>query len=90
MSENGKKLHNVILEQRRRLNMSGVNEVIGFDDETITLDTELGMLTIKGEGLKIGSFSATSKDIDIEGEIIALVYTGENTAKAGFFRRLMK
>ena len=63
MSENGKKIHNVILEQRRRLNMSGVNEVIGFDDETITLDTELGMLTIKGEGLKIGSFSASSKPV---------------------------
>ncbi len=90
MTENGKKLHNVIMEQRRKLNMSGVSEVIGFDDETITLETDMGMMTIKGEGLKIGSFSASSTDIDIEGTIIALVYTGDSAVKGGFFRKLMK
>ena len=90
MAENGKKLHNVIMEQRRKLNMSGVSEVVGFDDETITLETDMGMMTIKGEGLKIGSFSASSTDIDIEGTIIAIVYTGDSSVKGGFFRKLMK
>ena len=89
MEEKGKKLHNVIMEQRKKLNMSGVLEVVSFEDETIVLETDMGMMTIKGEGMRIGSFSASSSDIDIEGNIIALVYTGE-AAKGGFFRRLMK
>lgn len=90
MAEKDRKLHNVIMEQRRKLNMSGIMEVIGFDDETITLESDMGMMTVKGEGLKIGSFSASSGDIDIEGTIIAIVYTGDSSVKGGFFRKLMK
>ncbi|MBO7217187.1 MAG: sporulation protein YabP [Clostridia bacterium] len=90
MSESTKQLHNVIMEGRKKLNMSGVLEVVGFDDETVTLETNMGLLTIKGERLKIGSFSASSSDIDIEGNIIAMVYTGDNSEKGGFFRKLLK
>ena len=90
MAEKDRKLHNVIMEQRRKLNMSGIMEVIGFDDETITLESDMGMMTVKGEGLKIGSFSASSGDIDIEGTIIEIVYTGDSSVKGGFFRKLMK
>ena len=41
------------LEDRKKLTLSGVLEVVNFDDEKISLNTILGNLAIKGEGLKI-------------------------------------
>ncbi len=89
MSEKVNTAHSVIIEQRENLNISGVSEVVGFDDETVLLRTSMGTLTIKGEGLHIGSFSTGSGDINIDGKIIALVY-GDDAGKGGFWRRLMK
>ena len=90
MSEIMKQIHNVIMEGRKKLNMSGVLEVIGFDDETVSLETNMGSLIIKGERLKIGSFSASTGDIDIEGNIIAMAYSSDSSQKSGFFRKLLK
>ncbi len=90
MAENNR-IHNIILEKRNRLNMSGVIEVVTFEDETIVLKTHMGNLTVKGEGLKIGSFSASSGDIDIDADMVsAIVYTDDEATKGGFFRRLMR
>ncbi len=90
MAENNR-IHNLILEKRNRLSISGVNEVLGFEDETVVLKTNMGNLTVKGEHLRIGSFSASVGDIDIEGEdITALAYSEEESLKGGFFRRIMR
>ena len=43
----------IIIENRKKLNISGVKDVLSFDDETLLLDTALGRLTVKGEGLQI-------------------------------------
>lgn len=89
MSEKTSTAHSIIIGQRENINISGVTEVVGFDDETVLLRTVMGSLTIKGEGLHIGSFSTGSGDIDIDGKIIALGYS-DDTGKGGFLRRLMK
>ena len=90
MEQNSNRLHSVIVEQRKKLNMSGVTEVVGFEDETIILKTSLGGLTIKGQGLHIGSFSTQSGEINIDGIITALVYTGEESSKGGLLRKILK
>lgn len=82
--------HNIIIEQRKKLNLSGVTDVVEFEDETVVLKTVMGSLTVKGENLHIGSFSTTSGDIDIDGKVIALVYTDNDAGKGGFLRRLKK
>ena len=46
--------HNIIIEDRKKLTLSGVKDVISFDDETLLLETALGRLTVKGAGLHIG------------------------------------
>ena len=42
-------MQNIILENREKLNVTGINDILSFDDQIIILSTELGMLTIKGE-----------------------------------------
>lgn len=44
---------NIILENRKKMTLTGVEEVISFDDEKILLNTKLGALTIKGQNLKM-------------------------------------
>ena len=48
--------HNIIIEDRKKLTLSGVKDVISFDDETLLLETALGRLTVKGAGLHIVNY----------------------------------
>ena len=42
-------IQNLVLENRQKLSISGVNDVLSFDDQVVVLETELGLLTVKGE-----------------------------------------
>lgn len=83
-------VHNVIMEKRTKLNMSGVLEVVSFDDETVVLKTDMGMLTVKGSKLNIGGFSASSSELNMTGSVYALVYTEDSDVKTSFIKRLLK
>lgn len=83
-------IHNVIMEKRAKLNMSGVTQVLTFDDETVVLETDMGMLTVKGTKLNIGGFSASSGELNMTGSVYALVYTDDKDAKTSFIKRLLK
>ena len=72
--------HNAILENRQRLQLSGVTDVDSFDEDEIRLFTQLGELTIKGKDLHINEISVESGDVSVEGDIWALVY-GEKDRK---------
>ena len=63
--------HNIIIEDRKKLTLSGVKDVISFDDETLLLETALGRLTVKGAGLHIVNFDTASGDLFAEGKIYA-------------------
>ena len=81
--------HNIIIEDRKKLTLSGVKDVISFDDETLLLETALGRLTVKGAGLHIVNFDTASGDLFAEGKIYAEVYTSEERS-GGFFSRVFR
>ncbi|MBO5449643.1 MAG: sporulation protein YabP [Ruminococcus sp.] len=66
--------HNAILENRRKLMLTGVTDVESFNEEQINLYTQLGELTIKGNQLHINEMSVDSGDLSVEGDISALIY----------------
>ena len=76
-------IQNLLLENRNRLNISGVLDVLSFDDQIVIIDTELGLLTIKGENLKINKLSIDTSDVVIEGDINSLSYSGKELGKKG-------
>ena len=90
MEENLNTVQNVIIESRKRLNISGVKDVTSFDDETILLDTVFGRMTIKGENIRIESFNTTTGDIVTNGKIHAVVYMSDAKTSGGFFSRLFR
>lgn len=85
-----KTLHNVIMENRSKLNISGIIDVESFDDQTINLLMQDGGLSVRGEQLRIGSFSVETGEIAVEGYIFALVYSEGAASKGGLFSRLFK
>lgn len=84
------KTHNLILEGRKRLNISGVEDVESFDEESVVVYTSKGLLIINGRELHIEKLSLDGGDLAIEGEIDSLRYEEETKEKGGLFTRLFK
>ena len=73
----------ISLVNRSQLRVTGVSDVLGFDSETVVAQTSLGRLTIKGRGLKVMGFTTETGDLNIDGNIAAIVYT-ESSSKGAF------
>ena len=72
---------NIVLENRQKMTLTGLLEVISFDDEKIFLNTKLGNLTIKGSDLKMNKLDVQNGDIIIMGNISYIVYSGKDIKK---------
>lgn len=68
-------LQNIYLENREKISISGVLDVYSFDDKIIIIETELGLLTLKGDNLKITKLSLDTSDFIVEGLINNLSYS---------------
>ena len=82
--------HNVILEDRKSLMITGVSDVDSFDDQTITVYTDMGEMTIRGTGLHIGKLSLETGELNITGNIFALGYSDNREKQGGFYSRMFK
>ena len=90
MADNtAEKLHDVSIVCRKKLTLSGVEDVRSYDDARIVLKTKLGGLVISGSGLKLGRLDTASGGAEIEGLVSALEYTDAGAEK-GFFRKLFR
>lgn len=78
-------IQNLVLENREKLSISGVNDVLSFDDQIVILETDLGMLTVKGDDLRINKLSIDTNEIIIEGNINNLAYSEKQDKKASNF-----
>ena len=85
-------IQNLVLENREKLSISGVLDVLSFDDQVVIVETELGLLTIKGENLRINKLSIDTSEVIVEGEIYNLAYSENDIDKksGGFFNKIFK
>ncbi len=85
-------LQNIVLENREKLSISGVLDVLSFDDQIVILETELGLLTVKGENLKINKLSIDTEEVIVEGDIVNLGYSEKDIDKkaGGFLGKIFK
>ncbi|MCX4302493.1 MAG: sporulation protein YabP [Clostridia bacterium] len=68
-------IQNLLLESREKLTVSGVSDVLSFDDQIVIIETDLGLLTIKGENLKINKLNIDTSDFILNGKINSLSYS---------------
>lgn len=74
-------IQNLILENREKLSISGVLDVLSFDDQVVIVETELGLLNVKGNNLRINKLSIDTSEVIIEGDIYSMVYSEKNAEK---------
>ena len=82
--------HNVIMEGRSRLNVSGVEDVESFDETNIIVHTTKGTLVIVGSELHIEKLSLDGGDLSVDGKIDSLRYEQSAKEKGSLFSRLFK
>lgn len=69
------KSHKILLNNRKSANFSGIMDVLSFDVAEILLETEQGMLLIKGTDLHVNRLTLEKGEVDIEGKIDSLAYS---------------
>jgi len=87
------KAHKIMTDNRRKAEISGVNDVISFDLNTILLETDYGMITIKGSNLHVNRLSVEKGEVDIDGKLDGINYSDiSNYTKKGesFISRMFK
>lgn len=69
------KPHKLILDNRKRTNLTGIEDVVEFDTTQIVLESSMGMLVIKGADLKITRLSIEKGEADIDGSVDSVIYS---------------
>jgi len=76
---NRSKVHNIILENREKLSVSGVEHVNSFNSELIILETIAGVITVKGQELDVNKLSLEDGNIIISGRVSSMVYSDRDS-----------
>ena len=84
--------HRITLEDRERITMTGIIDVLSFDEESIIADTQRGMLVLKGNNLHIGKLNLDDGEVSVDGMLGSLEYNEGGMAKAkdSLFGRLFR
>ncbi len=85
--------HKLMFQNRQAGNLTGIRDVVSFDENQVILDTDMGLLHIKGKGLHISRLTLEKGEVDMDGTVDSLTYTSnESFRKSGesFFNRLFK
>ena len=87
-----RKAHNVVLVNKKQMTVSGVARVENFNESTIVLVTEFGQMTIEGTNLHISRLSLETGDMNIDGDIIGLFYSGDgfDRKNSNLFSKIFK
>jgi sporulation protein YabP len=79
--------HKLTLNERKKLTVTGVTEVVSFEENAVILKTALGTLVVQGQQLQLKTLSLEGGQVDVEGTVSALIYE-ELRSAGGVLRRL--
>ena len=81
--------HSLSLQDRKKMAVSGVNEVVNFDENQVTITTTMGTLVIRGSSLHVDQLSLDSGELRLTGRIDIVEYD-DSVVSDGFLRRLFQ
>ena len=82
--------HTIILEERRRLKVTGVLSIVSYDSFTVTLETSCGTLTVGGEELTVSELSVQTGEVKIGGKVEYMQYAVQREKLESLFKRLVR
>ena len=81
--------HSIIVENRSNISLTGITKMGSFDEQSVVAFTDYGEIHIRGSRLHISKLSLDTNEVDIDGELEAVIYV-QNKNSGGFFSRLFK
>lgn len=90
---NSNSRHTLIMTEREHISITGIVDVISFDEEMILAETDMGVLILKGSNLHVNRLSLEKGDLDIEGHIDSLNYEEQHSMsknRASLLSKLFK
>ncbi len=84
--------HKLIMQNRQKVDLTGITEVISFDNKVIELETLEGAVRFAGEGLHVKRLTLEKGEVELEGHIQEIVYHESQKAKTagGMLSRLFR
>lgn len=82
--------HNVSIQERKNIMITGVKKIDSFDNEEFLLETTMGNIVIKGHDLEIIKLDTYQGSVSIKGTINSLIYSDGNKKEDGVFSKLFK
>ena len=82
--KSGIRAHACRLGNRSAASLTGVREVVSFDENQVVVDTDMGLLTIKGKELHVSRLTVEKGELEVDGQVDSLAYSSnEAYRKAG-------
>ena len=88
-----RRTHKLTLSNRKNISVSGVVDVLSFDVNEVLLETDQGMLMVKGTDLHVSRLTLEKGEVDVDGRIDSLTYSdggGSSSGKESFFSRMFR
>ena len=85
--------HRLLLQNRSAGSLTGICDVVSFDESSIVLDTDMGLLTIRGKELHVSRLTLEKGEVDIEGKVESLAYSSNEALRRSgesLFSRLFR
>lgn len=82
--------HSLAWKDRKQGSITGVTDVLAFDENTVILDTQQGRMTVKGKDLHISRLMLEQGEVDMEGTVDSIVYSGSSPSKGSLMKRMFR
>ena len=79
-------------QDRKRIDFTGITDVVSFDPVKVVLESDYGHITIKGEGLHVNRLSVEKGELDLDGRVDSVCYSeaGMKNKQDSFMSRLLR
>ena len=82
-----------MMQNRSALSITGIRDVVSFDENQVILDTDMGLLTMKGKDLHVSRLTLEKGEVDVDGTVDSLVYSSNEAYRRSgesLFSRLFR
>ena len=84
-------IHDISLNMRKHLDITGVKDVVSFDEQSVIVTTVCGEMTVEGKDIRIGVLDTERGIVSLDGTVDAIFYSNaDENKKQGLFGKLLK
>ncbi|MBR4982870.1 MAG: sporulation protein YabP [Lachnospiraceae bacterium] len=93
LNSGNRRQHKMVMVNRKNCSLTGVADVIAFDENEVILETDMGILMLKGQGLHVKRLTLEQGEVELEGKVDSFLYSEQKnlaTKSESFLGRLFK